>query len=87
MQTTHSSTQRTHWLAGMLAVALTAVSFGAQVILADHYAQAGANAGGSTLASRTTPAAAGRNAENPAVIKTASQQATVKSSAEKLPAS
>ena len=87
MQTAHSSTQRTHWLAGMLAVALTLVSFGAQVILADHYAQAGANAGGSSLASRTTPAVAGSNAENPAVIKTASRQTAVKGSAEKLPAS
>ena len=87
MQTANWGKRRTHWLAGTVAVLLTVFSFGAQVILAEHYAQAGGNAGGSSLASREAATTVSPGTENPALFKTASRQDDLKSGAEKQPTS
>ena len=89
MQTATGVKRRTHWLAGLLAVAVTAVMFGTQVMLAEHYAQTGTNAGESSFASRKTPAnlAIRQAAENPAQFKTTAQNNVIKATTEKQPAS
>lgn len=89
MQAATGVKRRTHWLAGMLAVAVTAVMFGAQVMLAEHYAQTGTNAGENTFASRKAPAsmALRQATENPTQFRTNAQNNVVKATVEKQPAS